>query len=126
MKHLSTQSYRWLQMHVVPFIALSFFLIIGIASPATVFAQQGVAPTETPSGGFAVDGNLLARTPDFAPFSADDGDFLPNESAAGSGGYVFTLTGLPLDTLTAFHIIDEYDAADSYDMDEAENDNDAR
>ncbi len=112
MKHLSTQSYRWLQMHVVPFIALSFFLIIGIASPATVFAQQGVAPTETPSGGFAVDGNLLARTPDFAPFSADDGDFLPNESAAGSGGYVFTLTGLPLDTLTAFHIIDEYDAAD--------------
>jgi len=79
----------------------------------SVIAQQGVVPVAIPEGGCAIDGNLLARTPVSTPFTSDNGDFLANDNASGNGGYVFTITGMPVDTLTAFHVIDGYDASDS-------------
>ncbi len=60
-----------------------------------------------------MDGNLLARTPVSPPFSANDGDFIQNDNAPGSGGFVFNTAGIPVDTSMAFHIIDGYDAADA-------------
>ena len=113
MGNFTTVFSRWAHKVILP--GLAVFLTFGLImySPKPVQAQQGVAPTEVPAGGFAIDGNLLSRTPTTPPFSSDNGDFLPNEGAAGSGGYVFTLAGVPVDTIEAYHIIDGYDAADS-------------
>jgi len=101
--------------HKILWAGLAVILTFGLEvySSKSVQAQEGVAPTVIPAGGFAVDGNLLSRTPTSPPFSSDDGDFLPNDGAPGTGGYVFTLDGLPVDTATAFHVIDGYDADDS-------------
>ena len=93
-------------------ISIFLLLIVGIISPEQAHAQLGVVASQTPDGGMAIDGNLLARTPDSSPFSADDGDFLPNDNAPGNGGAVFSITGVPFDTATAFHVIDGYDDAD--------------
>lgn len=87
-------------------------LLVLILTATSLQAQQGLVPVLVPQGGMAIDGNLLARTPDASPFTADMGDFLPNENAAGTGGSVFDASGMPLDTLTAFHILDGFDSAD--------------
>ena len=98
--------------NILPFLSIIIFLT-GITFTVPVLnAQEGVVPVYYPEGGFAIDGNLLSRIPDISPFSADDGDFLPNENAAGTGGYVFMADGTPLDTAIAFHILDGFDAAD--------------
>ncbi len=104
---------RWAQKTSVH--GLAVFLALGFAlySSEPTQAQQGVAPTVVPSGGCAIDGNLFSRTPVTSPFSSDNGDFLPNDAAPGSGGYIFTLAGIPVDSTTAFHLIDGYDANDS-------------
>ncbi|MDT8394258.1 MAG: T9SS type A sorting domain-containing protein [Bacteroidales bacterium] len=101
------------KLRILPLIFIFLVFISGGFSNQNLYAQQGVVPTMIPDGSFAVDGNLLARTPDSPPFSPDDGDFLPNDNAAGNGGYVFDLSGMPLDTLTSFHVIDGYDNADA-------------
>ena len=113
MGNFTTVFTRW--AHKILWSGLAVILTFGLVmySPDPVQAQQGVAPTVIPAGGCAIDGNLLSRTPTTPPFSSDNGDFLPNDAAPGSGGYVFTLAGLPVDTATAFHIIDGYDAADA-------------
>ena len=87
-------------------LAIVLILLSGIFITGTVKGQQGVAPVTTPSGGFAVDGNLLARVPVNTIFTSSNGDFLPNDGAPGTGGNVFTLAGLPLDTTMAFHLVD--------------------
>ncbi|MCK5078666.1 MAG: hypothetical protein KAR09_01915, partial [Bacteroidales bacterium] len=112
MGNFTTVFSRW--AHKILWSGLAVILTFGLImySPEPVQAQQGIAPTVIPAGGCAIDGNLLSRTPTTPPFSADNGDFLPNDAAPGSGGYVFTLAGLPVDTATAFHIIDGYDNAD--------------
>ncbi|HSG67318.1 MAG TPA: T9SS type A sorting domain-containing protein, partial [Bacteroidales bacterium] len=94
-------------------LSLLIILSAWILFSGATFAQEGVVPVLYPDGGFAIDGNLLSRTPDSLPFSADAGDFLPNENATGIGGYVFDLLGMPMDTTIAFHIWDGYDAGDA-------------
>ena len=113
MGNFTTVFSRW--AHKILLSGLAVFLTFGLGmySLEPVQAQQGVAPVVIPAGGCAIDGNLLSRTPTTPPFSSENGDFLPNDGAAGSGGYVFTLAGVPVDTTAAFHIIDGYDAADS-------------
>jgi hypothetical protein len=82
-------------------------------SSMAVAQLTGITPTTVPSGGCAIDGDLLARTPVFSPFSSFNGDFLENPSAPGTGGGVFTNPGgLPIDPMTAFHVIDGYGNAD--------------
>jgi hypothetical protein len=113
MKIYTSKFSRW--THTISVSTLAVFLVIGLDlySPETAQAQQGVVPTTIPYGGFAIDGNLLSRIPTTPPFSSDKGDFLPNDGAPGSGGYVFTLDGVPVDTVTAFHLTDGYDTDDS-------------
>ncbi len=107
MKNFTTFSSGWVASIFLP--GLLVFLILNIDP---VIAQQGVVPVTIPDGGCAIDGNLLARTPSTPPFSPDHGDFLANENASGTGGSVFSFMGIPLDSNTAFHVIDGYDAAD--------------
>jgi len=107
MKKITTLSSGWFASILLP--GLLSFLILQIDP---VIAQQGVVPVTIPDGGCAIDGNLLARTPSTPPFSPDHGDFLANENASGTGGSVFSFMGIPIDSSTAFHINDGYDAAD--------------
>ncbi|MEN8225351.1 MAG: hypothetical protein ABFS05_08325, partial [Bacteroidota bacterium] len=113
MENFTTVLSRLAHKVLLPGLAVILTLGLIMYSPKPVQAQQGVAPTVMPAGGCAIDGNLLSRTPTAPPFTSDNGDFLQNDGAAGSGGYVFTLDGLPVDTATSFHIIDGYDAADA-------------
>ena len=113
MENFTTVLSRWAHKILLPGLAVFLTFGLGMYSLEPVQAQQGVAPTVIPAGGCAIDGNLLSRTPTTPPFSSENGDFLPNDGATGSGGYVFTLAGVPVDTSAAFHIIDGYDAADS-------------
>src|SRR5262249_40081386 len=62
----------------------------------------GVAPVLVPSGGFAIDGDLLANRP-----GADTGDWLLSTNA-GSGGAVLNAAGAPLDPTRTFHFTDLY------------------
>jgi len=96
-----------------PGITILTVLLFVIQPQLVLHAQQGVAPTTTPQGGFSIDGNLLSRTPVTANFSPDNGDFLPNINAPGNGGYVFTDDGYPVDTATSFHIFDGYGPGDA-------------
>ncbi len=107
MKNFTTFSSGWIAS-----IFLTGLLVFLILKIDPVIAQQGVVPVTIPDGGCAIDGNLLARTPSTPPFSPDHGDFLANENANGTGGNVFSFMGIPLDSNTAFHVIDGYDAAD--------------
>jgi large repetitive protein len=104
---------QWARMISVPGLAMIIVSGLMFCTPEPLKAQMGVAPTTVPAGGCAIDGNLLARIPTTPPFSSSNGDFLPNNGAPGSGGFVFTLAGVPVDTATAFHIIDGYGASDA-------------
>jgi hypothetical protein len=64
----------------------------------------GVAPIEPPTGGFGIDGNLLANSP-----TANIGDWLLNTNAVpGVGRSVLDAIGAPLDSTRTFHFIDPY------------------
>src|SRR5438094_4253579 len=57
---------------------------------------KGVAPVNPPTGGFAIDGDLLSNTPTSpSPFAANQGDWY--HGAGGSGGTVLNTdtTGTP-------------------------------
>jgi|GEM_PF-4440050 len=112
MKTFTTEFRRWTGNNILSIFIVFLFVPGSIFFMEPVQAQLGVSPTVTPYGGCAIDGNLLSRTPSSPPFSPDHGDFLPGEGTSGSGGYVFTLAGVPLDTSLAFHIIDGYGADD--------------
>src|SRR5262249_48128708 len=58
----------------------------------------GTAPVLVPTGGFGIDGDLLAKSP-----VNGIGDWLPDTS--GSGG-VLSASGCPLNSLTTYHLID--------------------
>src|SRR2546423_100193 len=68
----------------------------GLASPP----PAGVAPVVSPAGGFGIEGDLFANTP-----TANVGDWITN-SLTGGGG--LTQSGVPLNSSTTFHFIDEY------------------
>jgi len=111
MKSYSFCTSRRAQGKVVAGLTFVLVILAGMISPLQ--AQQGITPTILPAGGCAIDGNLLARVPVTALFTPNHGDLLPNDGAPGSGGYVFTSAGLPVDTATSFHLLDGYDMADA-------------
>jgi hypothetical protein len=98
------------------FLYISVLMITLIAamafSPRAAAQITGIAPTVTPTGGCAIDGDMLARIPTSpAPFTSSVGDMLENPSAPGTGGGIFTNPGgVSLDP-AAFHIIDGYGGA---------------
>src|SRR5206468_9397253 len=67
----------------------------------------GIAPVISPLGGFAIDGNLAANTPD-----ANSGDWLTLTNFPGNGGGVLNSAGRPLNPLTTFHFVDPYGGKD--------------
>src|SRR5262249_11832625 len=66
----------------------------------------GVAPVLSPSGGFSIDGDLMAKAP-----GANFGDWVPSTNA-GSGGSVLDAKGAPLNPTTTFHFTDPYGGND--------------
>src|SRR5262245_54394882 len=75
-------------------------LVLALAAVA-VPPPTGVAPVNVPTGGFAIDGDLLANTS-----VAGVGDWLPHEG--GTGGAVLDASGVPLNPTTTFHFVDLY------------------
>ncbi len=63
----------------------------------------GRALISPPTGGFDIDGDLLANT----PFSGV-GDWVPGPS--GTGGAVLSLAGVPVNPNTTFHLVDVYNS----------------
>lgn len=80
------------------------FLFAALTLLFTRATAQQVAPVYPPQGGFHIDGNLRANT-----FIANKGDWLTGPG--GTGGYVMTDTGVPLDTTTTFHFVDLWNSS---------------
>src|SRR5207248_1025030 len=73
---------------------------------------EGVAPVNPPTGGFAIDGDLLSNTPTSpSPFAANQGDWY--SGAGGTGGNVLNndATGTPVDPAITFHLVDAQNIA---------------
>ena len=67
----------------------------------------GIAPVDPPLGGFAIDGNLIANTP-----NANSGDWLLLNTFPGAGAAVLDSAGASLNPLATFHFIDPYNGND--------------
>jgi len=82
---------------------VSLFLLAFGQSAIAAPPPAGVAPTIAPSGGFGIDGDLLARQP-----TAASGDWVVATNQPGTGQGVLAADGTPLDPTTTFHFIDPY------------------
>ena len=75
-----------------------FFLFLNSLG---LYAQigSGIAPVNSPSGGFNIDGTLISNS--------SNGDWL---DGTGTGGYVLANSGTPINTKTTYHLYDEYNS----------------
>ena len=75
-----------------------FFLFL---SSLDLYAQigSGIAPVNSPSSGFNIDGTLIANS--------SNGDWL---DGTGTGGFVLANSGTPINTKTTYHLYDEYNS----------------
>ncbi|HEU0008243.1 MAG TPA: hypothetical protein VFT34_00345, partial [Verrucomicrobiae bacterium] len=64
---------------------------------------NGTAPVNIPTGGFGIDGDLLANIP-----TSGVGDWVENST---TGGFVLLADGTPVDSTTTFHFIDPFDSS---------------
>ncbi len=85
-------------------LVLLYFLVFGSQPALASPPSAGVAPVSVPAGGFSIDGDLFANIPD-----ANVGDWITNSV---SGGGVLNQAGVPLNALTTFHFIDQYNGND--------------
>ena len=72
---------------------------------------KGLAPVNPPTGGFAIDGDLLSNTPTSpSPFAANQGDWY--HGTGGSGGNVLNndATGTPVNSAITFHLVDAFNS----------------
>src|SRR6185436_5156053 len=69
-------------------------------------SANGVAPVIVPTGGFAIEGNLLANTP-----TNGVGDWIAITNFPGTGGGVLDTNGTPLDSTTTFHQVDPFNSS---------------
>ncbi|PWU17325.1 MAG: hypothetical protein C5B50_11595 [Verrucomicrobia bacterium] len=65
---------------------------------------MGVAPVVVPAGGFGICGNLMANSP-----WTNVGNWCPSTNS-GTGGYVLSSSGMPLNPSTTFHIADRWNS----------------
>src|SRR5678816_2659734 len=73
------------------FPLLLLWSLTGYSTPP----PAGIAPVSLPTGGIAIDGDLLANTP-----AANVGDWLRMTNiASGTGGGVLNASGVPLNNL---------------------------
>ena len=81
----------------------------GVGDVYRCLPPKGIAPVNPPTGGFAIEGDLLSNTPTSpSPFAANQGDWY--FGVGGSGGNVLNnnATGTPVDSTTTFHLIDAF------------------
>src|SRR5204863_8634071 len=73
----------------------------------------GVAPVDPPTGGFAIDGDLLSNTPTSpSPFAPNQGDwYLGTGGPVGSNILKSDATGTAVDSTTTFHLVDAFNSA---------------
>lgn len=92
------------------FIGAALGIILPVIHSVATPPPGGFAPIAPPSGGFGIDGDLLANTP-----FVDVGDWTVNANIApGNGLSVLGPTGVPLDPIRTFHFTDAYnDTADN-------------
>jgi len=62
---------------------------------------SGVSPSDPPIGGFAIDGDLLANSP-----NPGEGDWVANPG--GTGGSVMDASGVPINPVATIHMVDPY------------------
>jgi gliding motility-associated-like protein len=82
---------RWSRLFV------SFLLLYSIG----IYSQigPGIAPVNSPNGGFNIDGTLSSNSA--------IGDWV---SGSGTGGFVLANSGMPLNTKTTYHLLDQYNS----------------
>src|SRR5947199_596546 len=85
-------------------VLLLSFLVFGSQPGRASPPPAGVAPVVTPTGGLGIEGDLFANMP-----AANVGDWITNSM---TGGGVLTQSGVPLNALTTFHFIDQYNTND--------------
>ncbi|MFV8344422.1 gliding motility-associated C-terminal domain-containing protein [Flavobacterium sp. XS2P39] len=80
----------------------TIFLLVFLSFPAVTLAQigPGIAPVSTPTGGFNIDGTLLANTA--------TGDWV---DGTGTGGFTLNNLGVPLNAGTTYHLYDPYNTS---------------
>jgi hypothetical protein len=89
--------------------ALGAYALLALTTPTpAVPPPTGVALLNAPAGGFAIDGDLLARMPVGA-----SGDWVAAPALSGTGEGVLSPAGVPLNSLATFHFIDPYDSSGS-------------
>ncbi len=81
------------------YLRIVFVLLFGVFFNSALLAQT--APVIVPSGGFGIDGNLKANLT-----VSGIGDWIPGP--VGTGGYVLSSVGVPLNSSTTTLIRDEY------------------
>src|SRR5437870_2389259 len=89
-------------------LRLAAVTALAIAVQLPMFATpppSGVVPIISPSGGFAIDGDLQANTP-----VANGGDWVGSTNA-GNGGFVLNQAGAPVNSSITFHFVDPYDSS---------------
>src|SRR6266540_4213624 len=79
-------------------------LVFGSQPGRAASPPAGVAPVNSPTGGFGIEGDLFANMP-----AANVGDWITNSL---TGGGVLTRSGAPINASTTFHFIDQYDGND--------------
>jgi len=92
-----------------PLIGAALGIVIPTMLAVAAPLPGGLAPITPPTGGFGIDGDLLANSP-----FANSGDWVANTNTApGSGLGVLTVAGTPLDSIRTFHFVDAFnDTAD--------------
>src|ERR1041385_3607160 len=86
-------------------VGLCLLLTLALApSTSRATTLPGSAPVVIPSGGFGVDGDLLANTP-----TNGIGDWVRTNSSGG--GFVLLTNGTPVNPVTSLHVIDPYASA---------------
>src|SRR5437667_4178275 len=82
----------------------------GLTASATftdALPPNGVAPVNPPTGGFAIDGDLLSNTPTSpSPWAPNQGDWYMG--TGGSGVLNNNATGTPVDPTTTYHLVDVF------------------
>ena len=91
------------------FIVVVFSVVLAAIPSIATPPPTGSAPIAPPTGGFDIDGDLIANLP-----RLNRGDWTLNTNAPGSGLGVLGASGLPLEPIRTFHFVDAYnDTADN-------------
>src|SRR4051812_47503166 len=97
-------------------VFLTFFLLFLFSDfKLTSQVLPGLAPVNTPTGGFAIEGDLKANTPTSGTgtlswLAPNQGDWL--SGPGGTGGFVLdgTPLGAPINPATTLHLYDKFDS----------------